>query len=526
MNENKHSMESSSSGQNGSDRCSLEVSPAFSKLESHFDALRRYVPLLVWSLAILTILCIALKIIGYGYLPMDDALRHAGKAVSGKPWNEILVMRERFSMDHNPGWHTILGGLHQTMGWNTDGLVAFAVTSLLVLFCLVPLPWLRRPEAWIATILIFAIASPGNFGRLSLGRPYILTMAVLVTLMLWWTHRERHTAPMLIASTLLIALSTWAHGSWYLMSLPVAAFFLALEWRKGLALLGCWLVGSFMGACLTGHPFKFLFQAIDIMLSCFGNHVLQRTLVTEFRPSDGSFSVLVIVGLLLLWRHSRGEWSNKVVFNPVFILAGVGWFLGLKVVRFWDDWGWPAIALWVALELQQWFVARIPADSLKRLVLTLFVVSAAYVAATSDRAGRWTWNLTTEYLTPENADVEGWLPEPGGIIYSTDMGVFYRTFFKNPHAPWRYILGFESTFMPEEDLAIHRNVQWNFGAAKAYEPWVAKMRPEDRLVITASSGSRPSIPGLEWHYAATDTWIGRTPRLEPEDPPDSAAFEN
>ena len=75
---------------------------------SPLDALRRYVPLAVWAMVILVILAIPLKIIGYGYLPADDALRHAAKAVSGKPWPEILVVGPAFQIDHNFGWHFLL----------------------------------------------------------------------------------------------------------------------------------------------------------------------------------------------------------------------------------------------------------------------------------------------------------------------------------------------------------------------------------------------------------------------------------
>ena len=62
---------------------------------SPLDSLKRYVPLAVWAMVIFVILAIPLKIIGYGFLPGDDALRHAGKAVSGKPWSEILVLNRR-----------------------------------------------------------------------------------------------------------------------------------------------------------------------------------------------------------------------------------------------------------------------------------------------------------------------------------------------------------------------------------------------------------------------------------------------
>ena len=75
---------------------------------SSLAALQRYVPLAVWALVFLVILAIPLKIISYGYIPPDDALRHAAKAVSGKPWPEILVMGPTFQIDHNYGWHFLL----------------------------------------------------------------------------------------------------------------------------------------------------------------------------------------------------------------------------------------------------------------------------------------------------------------------------------------------------------------------------------------------------------------------------------
>ncbi len=131
---------------------------------------------------------------------------------------------------------------------------------------------------------------------------------------------------------------------------------------------------------------------------------------------------------------------------------------------------------------------------------------------TGDVGNRWTGNLTIEYLSAEDPRQSPWLPEPGGIIYSDEMGVFYQTFLKNPHAPWRYILGFEPAWMPPEDLNIYRKIQWNFGAAEAFKPWVDKMRPQDRLIIRRAAENKPQIPGLEWYYAATGTWIGRLPR--------------
>ncbi len=131
---------------------------------------------------------------------------------------------------------------------------------------------------------------------------------------------------------------------------------------------------------------------------------------------------------------------------------------------------------------------------------------------TTDLGGRWTSNLHIEYLEADNPDLDGWLPDEGGILYSDRMIVFYQTYYKNPHADWRYILGFEASFMPEEDLKVYRGIQWNRGDPRTFEPWVQKMQMEDRLVYLGSSSKEPDIKGLEWHYGVTDTWIGRLPR--------------
>jgi len=68
----------------------------------------RYVPLLVLAAAFFVVLLLPLKIIGYGYLPPDDALADAAKAISGKPWPEILVLRSDYAIDNHIGWHTFL----------------------------------------------------------------------------------------------------------------------------------------------------------------------------------------------------------------------------------------------------------------------------------------------------------------------------------------------------------------------------------------------------------------------------------
>ena len=199
--------------------------------------------------------------------------------------------------------------------------------------------------------------------------------------------------------------------------------------------------------------------------------------------------------------------------NPAFWLVCGCWILGFRVSRFWEDWGWPALMVLIATEIQFLLLAKFAADSLRRLLLALILVVATFFAVTSDLNSRWTGSLTWQFLSvKEHPELEGWMPEPGGILYSADMTIFYQTFFKNPNADWKYILGYEPGLMAAEDFDVYHKVAWNFGDAKAYAPWVEKMRPADRLVIRGNGGSPPHIPQLEWNYGVSGIWIGRLPR--------------
>ena len=480
--------------------------------------MRRYVPLAVWIVAVFTILLIPLKIISYGFLPGDDALRHAAKAVSGKTWQQILVMRSDFAMDPSPGWQAILEWIHRWSGCNAESLVIFSVVALMLLVTLIALPWFRRPEAWLAALLVAAVFVPECTTRLARGRPYLVTTAVLIALLFLWS-RERDGRPgrlTLVLTPLLIAMSAWIHGSWYLLVLPGAAILFAGWWRPAFWYGGCWLTGSFLGCALTGHPWEFLFQAVKHMFGVFGHTVLNRQLESELHPSDGEISVVLLVAVLLLWRAISSGWNPRIVLNPIFMMMALGWLLGLEMRRFWWDWGTPAFMIWVALELQDHFEQHLSFDSARRLLITLALAVGAFWGFTSDRESRWTGNLTREYLTPANPNLAGWLPEPGGIIYNSDMDVFFETFFRNPTEPWRYVLGFEPGLMLPENLETLRKAQWNYGDSRAYEPWAKKMRLEDRMIIHATrAGGPPDISELEWNYAATGLWVGRLPRLTP-----------
>ncbi|MCD6051742.1 MAG: hypothetical protein K0Q55_3151, partial [Verrucomicrobia bacterium] len=68
-----------------------------------------------------------------------------------------------------------------------------------------------------------------------------------------------------------------------------------------------------------------------------------------------------------------------------------------------------------------------------------------------------------------------------------------------------------------------RNIQWNDGDPRTYQPWLDKLRPEDRLVFIGGIRMEPDLPGIEWTYAATDRWIGRPVQKQAVPQPQSSA---
>jgi len=474
----------------------------------------RYVEVLVLCLVLAVIMIAPLRIGGYGYLPGDDALRHVAKIVSEKNWDEILILRDGIEMDSHPGWHAILGGIHNLTNWNVDALVFFSFSSLFMLFCLMPVFMFDRPEAWI-TALLAAIVFNFNFiHRLLLGRPYIFTMAVVLFMCLIWPKFRSRKIPYvaLVGLSVAIGLSTWIHCSWYLFALPIFTFFLAREWRVAFRITITAAVGIMIGASLTGTPFLFFQETFLHAVRAFEGNPLQRILVTEFRPFNGDAIIVLVVAVMLFWRRLRGAWDIGVIDNPVFLLAVTGWALGFIAIRFWVDWGMPAAYLWIALELQDVFKTNLPPFSWKRFIFVMAIAGTFFVSITADVGGRWTNGLTKSYVTSEDPEDIEWLPERGGIVYSHDMTIFYDMFFKNPKANWRYILGFEPTMMPSEDLAIFRNIRFNLDAYISFEPWVKKMRLQDRLIVRQESPGIPNISELEWKQLARGIWVGRLPR--------------
>jgi len=473
---------------------------------------QRYIPLVAWVIVIATLLFIPLKIIGYGFLPAGDARRHVAKAFTEKPNTEIMVLIPEYKVDHSPGWEGLLRFLHFKAGWGMEALVTFSVVGLMLSVFYAPLPWLRRPEAWLAALLAQMVAIPELMIRFTQARPLLLTEGILIALLFSWSKPEaKNPSPLKIVLTCVgFGLSAWIHGSWYLWVMPLAAFFLARCWRAAFWLTACWIVGTVAGAILTGKPVAFLEQALVMASKISHEHVPKWLLVGELRPSYGEFGTLTLLAIVFLWRRQQNKMEPALFREPIFCLIVIGWILGFGADRCWADWGIPAVLVWLAMQFEEIMTACYDADCPKRLMACGLIAVPLFFHSTNDLDRRYTYSLNQAFLDASDPTLQGWLPETNGIFYSSEMGFFYDTFYQNPKADWRYILGLEPALMPPEDLKILRSIQLNQGALKAYVPWINKMRPADRLVIF--SPVQPDLPQLEWHDAVGNMWIGRLPK--------------
>jgi hypothetical protein len=472
----------------------------------------RYIPLCAWLIVVGTLLLIPLRIISYGFLPDGDARRHVAKAFTDRPYTDILLMRPGYTVDHSPGWEWLLRVLHRQAGVGLDGLVSFSVTFLMLCILLAPLPWVRRPEAWLAALLAELVAIPELMTRFSQARPFLLTEGILIAVLFAWSKPDEKTPSRtkLTLTCLGVALSVWMHGAWYLWVLPLLGFAMARAWRSGVWLAGCIAAGVVAGALLTGRPVDFLYTAVFMAGSISGEHLPQWMLVGEFRPSYGEFSTVVLIAVVMIWRKLQCRELPDLFRQPVFCVLALCWVFGFKADRFWADWGMPATLVWLTMQFDELLPAFWDAASLKRVAACVLLALPVFLTTTNDLDRRYTSNLDEFFLDASDPSLKGWLPDGNGIFYSAQMGFFYNTFYKNPGAEWRYIVGYEPALAPDEDRKILRQIQWNHYAFKAYEPWIKKMRPEDRLEI--DSGSQPNLPQLEWHNAVGYLWIGRLPR--------------
>ena len=472
---------------------------------------RDWTSIAVIAISICAFIALPIRLIEVGFLPPDDALRYAARAVTGKSWGEIVVLRPEITIDHNAGWNWIQHKIYQATEWEPKTLVAFSMVLLFAVFSICPLLWGPRPEMWLASMTLLMLAFPYFAERLFVARPLWLTTTIALTFLWLWQEEQgaRVFGKRSIICVALIAFSVWIHGSWYLFVFVPVCFFLSRRWRAGLILTGCWLVGSTLGSILTGHPWRYLYESALIPILALGQKLPMNALAGEFQPFSGGYPG-VIVAVILGVRVALGLPLGKLSRDPLLWLAVIGWVLGFKVFRFWLDWGLPALVLWIAGQLQEFSTMKEKFSApAARLAITGVAASLLLGIVGNDGNERWSRYGNFEAMDSRRAEHREWLPESGGILYTVNMSVFYETFFTNPRGEWRYILGYEPSFMPPEDHAVYKELWETLNAIKAVQPWVAKMKPADRLVLLGPQNTRPIIRELEWNYVVSNTWVGR-----------------
>ena len=430
----------------------------------------------------LTMLLLPLGILVRGYMPPDDVLRHAAFAVTHKTWAELIVGRPAALFDTSPGWHALLRGLHWLFGWGPEALVTFSIAALMLAFLATGLILVRRWESWAAALGLFLLGS----SRTRQVRP--------------WCARL-HWAWLGFATV-----ATACHGSWYLLALAPGALLLAGRFRETLRMGAVLASGILLGAALTGHPVTLLVGNVAHLLESLGNAGSHRFLVGEFHPGHQSLRPLALAlaaGVAAAWRTR----SLRLFREPLLLLALLTWGLGYyKVWRFYLDFSFPALALWIAWALD---------DALEGLPGRWAVAlgASALLAAVTlpDLGGRWTMDGSAGALNARIPAHAALLPDPGGIIYSNSMILFFQFFFRNPDGDWRYTLAYEPAMMWPEDRAIVDALYAGADPATTVAPWGARMTPRDRMIIDGMPGWPPPIPALRWSRAGYRRWSGRLP---------------
>lgn len=470
---------------------------------------------LLITVSILIIILIPLKIISYGFLPPDDALRHAAKAVSGKAWTEILITRPDITFVAHSGWEFILRTAFKITNCPTRDLVIYPVLVLFALFACLPLFFFKKPYVWTIALFITAVASPHFIFRMMLGRPFIISICALLVLFyqcskLKSANGAKSRAFWIITAS--IALSVWIHGLWYMFYLTIPGFIIAKEYKTARKLFIAVTIGVIAGSLMTGSGLVLLSETVKHALRSLFEPAGPNVLVREFQPFDGQPIMLIIIALFIIWRHVNKTWRKEIVVNPIFIFASITWLFGFVVTRFWLDWGVPVLCLWMASEINDIIKLKNNKETnWREFLITLISGLILFSSVTANSNNRWMTNLESPDLSLDNSALKNWLPDPGGILYTNEMDFFYLTFYANPHAEWRYILGFEPSIMPADDLAVLRKIQtYGGGSYKILSPWVNKMDIKDRLLIKDSG--MPAIPELEWKNVEKRLWMGRLPR--------------
>jgi hypothetical protein len=367
-----------------------------------------------------------------------------------------------------------------------------------------------KPMAWVIGLLLAGIVYPGIITRLMLGRPFLLTGAVAIALFKLWQNMTDNNiwSKKLLFSVVMIATAVWIHGSWYLLLLVPFAFFLAGQHRASIGILVSITLGTIIASIMTGAPLDFFRFHFIVPLRIFSENLLNRQLVIEFQSMRLPFSSLTICVLVViaLVQKCRFKLADLTV-DPVFMLMVTGLLLGVNTRRFWLDWGLLAMILWLALKISDLIKNS---DSLAsprvRYCLTIFFCVLLIFVYTHDAGGRFSNTSFFSAVQFDDPQLHGWEPGEDGIIYSDNMTAFYAHYYAYPNAKWKYAIGYEPVLMPEENLVVYRDILFHNRRDHSFEPWIKKMRPQDRIFTSKILNGYKDI---EWIRGSLHFMIGR-----------------
>ncbi|MEI6781385.1 MAG: hypothetical protein WCQ21_10750 [Verrucomicrobiota bacterium] len=459
----------------------------------------RGVPDWIWVLGL--ILAVPALVLWLGFLPPDDGLRHCAKAVSGRPWSDVVLLRPGMTLDHNVGWHGFLGAVHWVTGWGPQGLLAFSILLSFATFNTVGFVVSRTTWGWLLALVGVSLLGGSFVTRLWLGRPFFVMLAVWLVLLKLWDAAPCRPRTLLI-TTSLIALSTWVHGAWYLFFFLVPPLLLVRGLGGAGRYFACCCVGSGVGVGLSGNGVERVELVVGIVTGVTKSVVVGRgeaPLVKEFLPMPHQAAWLIVVLLLggVLLLRCAGKSFREVCWNLPFLTAMLALGVGLKVGRFWLDLGAPACCLWLAEGFRKGPMQLGIAKAKFALVLGWVCACPALICGGIDKSPLWDPATPPEYL-----------PQPGSVVFNGNMGTFMRAYFENPWLNYRFAVGYEPTLSPPE---IYRGIApiWNKpDNPGSYEPWVALMQSNDLLTLRKDSVP-PPVPGVAWRECGPHFWVGR-----------------
>ena len=461
-------------------------------------------------------LLIPLRIIAYGYMPPDDALRHAAFAVVDRQWGDVILLDPRFPawMDLHPSWHGFLRALHTAFGWDQARLVSVAVVLAFWTFTFAGAIASGNPPAWFLACALMAVLEPPLLGKLALGRPLFFTMTAVAVVLLVWTRPRPLRLPVEIGVVFLaLAVNVLMHPSaWYLWVIAVPPLVVCRHWRALFSLAVGWSLALLVAWAVNGLYNGLVLPIEMLRVALLEEKTLGPNLVSEFQPTGAPMLGMLAVAGTLLARRMAGADLRQEIFRVDLALFVVGWIMGLFVGRFWIEWGLPALAVWFTRQIAEGAGVRLSGLARKTDTALLFGVAAAtlYLAQTADVGGRYTNALRNPLLIAPVEDFATELPEPGGVLYSTDMTAFYVIFQRLPDLQFRFATAMEPGVMPAADLKVMRGIQTT-GLVRDYEPWFGRMTRKDRVLLRWPT--QPQWPGMEFRpfYGA---WMGRKIDME------------